>query len=76
MERKRKRQTQLFITTVVTAALFLFVFYIMVSVWMIQTAKGETLQPHNVEDWRPDIKHCFDPEESRELWDCIRHVRD
>lgn len=23
-------------------------------------------------DWRPDISHCFKPDEQRELWDCIR----
>lgn len=21
----------------------------------------------------PDIKHCYDPDEQRSLWDCIRH---
>jgi hypothetical protein len=26
------------------------------------------------QSYGPDIRHCFKPDETRELWDCIRHV--
>lgn len=75
---RKQRQTQLFIASTVTAGLMLFILYIMVSVWLITEAKGESLtpQPDIKESYGPDISHCFAPEESRELWDCIRHVED
>lgn len=28
------------------------------------------------ESYGPDIRHCFLPDEERELWDCIRNEKD
>lgn len=38
--------------------------------WQMATNQVPTV---GTTDWRPDISHCFKPEETRELWDCIRH---
>ena len=40
---------------------------------MPHTPASYELEPAPVQDWRPDISHCFAPDETRELWDCIRH---
>ena len=37
-----------------------------------QQVSDATPQPR--QDYRPDISHCFDEGEQRELWDCIRYV--
>lgn len=40
------------------------------------TPASYELEPAPVQDWRPDISHCFAPEAKEkydELWDCIRH---
>lgn len=39
---------------------------------VMQQMSDATPQPR--QDYRPDISHCFDEGEQRELWDCIRYV--
>jgi len=50
----------------------------LVGIGLLQAARASnsTPQPQQVSDHRPDISHCFQPEETRELWDCIRHEED
>lgn len=39
----------------------------------VEKAQAKRIPEASVqEDWRPDIRHCFDDDEKRELWDCIR----
>jgi len=35
-----------------------------------------TPAPAQVSQLGPDISHCFNDDETRELWDCIRHEGD
>lgn len=63
------------VVLVIIAALALATAYIVGGILFFEAAKADT---HSVcdtcyEDWRPDISHCFEPDETRELWDCIRH---
>lgn len=58
------------IALVATAAL-----YLIGGILFYQAAKADTHSVCDtcVTDYRPDISHCFKPDETRELWDCIRH---
>jgi len=50
--------------------------YIMFAIHLFMFAKQQDVtQRVNalMADQRPDISHCFKPEETRELWDCIRY---
>lgn len=65
------------------AALAVIVLGVMILWWQSATGALSSPRPHipetyelepaPVEDWRPDIRHCFDEEEERELWDCVRN---
>lgn len=59
---------------VIIAAVSALCAWIIGGILLFESAKAA--EPHTVCetcDWRPDISHCFKPEETRELWDCIRH---
>lgn len=59
---------------VIIIALIAVTVYFFGAIFFWQSAKAdEVTQRVTASDWRPDIRHCFAPDETRELWDCIRH---
>jgi len=42
----------------------------------LQAQESLRSTPTPRQSYGPDISHCFQPEETRELWDCIRHEED
>jgi len=61
------------VVLVIIALVSLAAAYMVGAILFWQEAKAET---HTSVTYRhgPDISHCFAPDETRELWDCIRHV--
>lgn len=61
---------------VIIALVFIACAYMIGAILFWQEAKAaetHTVCDTCVTDWKPDISHCFAPDETRELWDCIRH---
>lgn len=82
--RNRRRQIELGVVGLAMSALAFIMLGLMVVFWQVATGNSLSsprphtpasyeLEPAPVQDWRPDISHCFEPDETRELWDCIRH---
>lgn len=68
------RPTPSFVTAlVIIACLIWLALYIVGAIHIYQNAAGNLTQRVNPTPIGPDISHCFKPEETRELWDCIRH---
>lgn len=68
------RPTPLFIVTLVIIILAVVSLYLIGAVYFWQQATGNDYRTSVTRtDYRPNISHCFEPDESRELWDCIRH---
>jgi hypothetical protein len=62
------------IALVIIAALTLATAYIFGAIMFWESAKAdEVTQRVTTYSHGPDISHCFAPDETRELWDCIRH---
>ena len=60
---------------IIIVALFLTCAYLLGAIVFWQSAQAQ-VPTVGTTDYRPDISHCFKPEETRELWDCIRHVEE
>lgn len=61
---------------IIIAALFLTCAYLLGAIMFWQSAQAHGGTEVRYSDHRPDISHCFKPDETRELWDCIRHVEE
>lgn len=73
--KRRQRQLELGLVALGLTSLALLLLCLMIGFWEAAKAQGNSLSsaPHTPKDQRPDISHCFEPDETRELWDCIRH---
>lgn len=74
--RNMYRKMQLVIVSMAIGMLCLLVLLIGVAIHGFEQAKDPAnLTPRlelKMQDWRPDISHCF-VDERIDLWDCIRH---
>lgn len=62
------------IVLVIIAALVSLSAYLIASIVVFEYSKEPVQMSHSVlNDLRPDIRHCFEPDETRTLWNCIRH---
>lgn len=66
------RPSPYFVITLIAIAILSASLYIIGAVYFWQAATSQEL-PSLGKDYRPNISHCFEPDETRELWDCIRH---
>ena len=74
--RRRKRQMELGIVALALTALALSWVILCIAFWNHAVAASVTtpVTPSVITSHQPDISHCFADDETRELWDCIRHV--
>ena len=73
---RRIRQLQLGMISTLVASIMLLALYLFYAIHMFEESKKPTVITRPIMFAGPDIRHCFDEAETRELWDCIRNVGD